>query len=146
MAVFTVLEAPDRKPDRVVFIREGFSWGAAAFTVFWALWRRMWLAAAILLALLTALGIAVDEGLIAPAPALAINFGVAFFLGLEARWFEVLSHERSGYRNAGLIEASCREAAELFYFAARAREPVSGPAPRQFNRAPEDTLGIFGNV
>ena len=32
-----------------VFLREGFSWGAALFTVLWAAWSGLWVWAAVLL-------------------------------------------------------------------------------------------------
>lgn len=153
MATFTVLEAPDGNSDKVVFIREGFSWGAAAFTILWALWRRLWVLSAVLAAVFAAIGVAGGLGLLSPAVSLAVQAGMALLLGMEARGLEILSHERAGYHQAGLIEARSREAAELAYFVGRkpavsVTQPIDqtvSPAPR-LSRPPEDTLGIFGNV
>ena len=39
-------EAPDHE---AILVREGFSCGAFLFTVLWALWRRLWLAAFLIL-------------------------------------------------------------------------------------------------
>ena len=46
MALFTVLEPPDKKPERVAFVPEKFAGGALVFGFLWALWHRMWVIAA----------------------------------------------------------------------------------------------------
>ena len=145
MALFTVLEPPDGKPDRVVFVPEGFAWAAAVFTFLWALWHRMWIVAALLFTAYAALTIAASQGMISGVLASAIQFGISFIFGLEARSLRVTALERAGFRRSGLIQASRLEAAELAYFAGRApASPVSAPA--RYRAGPEDTLGIFGNV
>ena len=60
MTIFTVLEPPDGNPERVAFVREGFSWSALLLTVLWAVWHRMWVVAALLFALTTALTVATN--------------------------------------------------------------------------------------
>jgi hypothetical protein len=66
MTIFTVLEPPDGKPDRVAFVPEGFAWGALIFTFIWALWQRLWVAAAVLFAALAGLSAAVGLELLGP--------------------------------------------------------------------------------
>lgn len=145
MRLFTILEPPDGNADRVAFVSEGFSYAAFLFTVLWALWRRMWVVAALLLALTVALTVATDLELLGPGLATLIHLGVAVLFGFEARALQVTSLERVGFRRAGLIQATSREAAELAYFAGRA--PLSREfAPGQRRAAHDDTLGIFGNV
>lgn len=145
MKLFTVLEPPDGKPERVAFIREGFAWAALAFTVFWALWHRMWMVAALLFAISSTLTIATNIELLGPGLAAILHFAVALLFAFEARDLQVKSLERVGFRRAGLIQASTKESAELAYFASRA--PL-GPelAPSRIRAAHDDTLGIFGNV
>ena len=50
MRVYTVhiLPGADALEDAPLLVREGFCWPAAIFTVFWALWHRMWLVAGLL--------------------------------------------------------------------------------------------------
>ena len=145
MALYTVLEPPDRKQEKVAFIPEGTAWGGFVFTYLWAAWHRMWLVAALLLALTTVLAVAVSLEVLNPWVGFVIQFGIALVFALEARQLQVMALERAGYRHAGLIEASSLEAAELSYFASRSLPPVP-PAPARYRAAPEDTLGIFGNV
>ena len=140
MALFTVLEPPDADPDKVAFIPEGFSWGALVFTFFWALFHRLWLVAALVFAAFTLLNVAVQQEMLEPVISSLLQIGVAVILGFEGRGLQVMALERSGYRRAGLIQATEPEAAELAYFAGRA------PAPARYRGAPPDTLGIFGNV
>ena len=145
MTLFTVLEPPDGKSDRVVFMPEGFAWAAAVFTFFWALWHRMWIVAALLFTAHAALTLAASHELISGVLASTIQLGLSLLFGLEARGLRVTALEHAGFRCAGLVQASGLEAAELGYFAARA--PVSpAPANVRYRAAADDTLGIFGNV
>lgn len=145
MKTFTVLEPPDGKAERVAFVPEGFSLGALLLTVFWALWRRMWVVAALLFALTSALTIATSMGFLGEGLAALLQFGIALVFGFEARALQVRSLEAAGYRRAGFLQASRLEAAELAYFAERA-PVIPAPAPSRLRAASEDTLGIFGNV
>ena len=140
MTLYTVLEPPDADPDKVAFLPEGFSWGALVFTFFWALFHRLWLVAALVFAGFALLNVAVEFELLDPVIAALLQVGVAFLLGFEGRGLQAMALERAGYRRAGLIQATQRDAAELAYFAGRA------PAPARYQGAPPDTLGIFGNV
>jgi hypothetical protein len=145
MTLYTVLEPPDGQPDRVVFIPEGFAWGGFVFTWIWALWNRMWVIAALLFAAFAGLSVAVGFAVINPAIGSLLQFGISVLFGFEARQLQFSSLKRTGYRSAGMIEASGLEAAELSYFAAR-KPPSSVPASARYRGTPEDTLGIFGNV
>lgn len=150
MALFTVLEPPDGKPDRVAFIPEGFAWTAFVFTFFWALWHRMWVAAALLFAVFSVLSLAVTFDVLGSGLCSLLQFGVSLVFGFEAWHLKESSRLRAGFRRAGLLQASCLESAELAYFAERAAAPPApatpAPAPTRYRAAPEDTLGIFSNV
>lgn len=145
MALFNILEAPNSDPDRVIVVREGFSSAALIFTVFWTLWHRMWIATAVLIALLAGISLAVTLLGLNPILATALEAALGLILGLEAANLRVMSWQRSGYRLAGLVEASNQEAAELKYFMTRKRPLVSARAP-VLPPASHDTLGLFGNV
>lgn len=145
MTIFTVLEPPDGKPDRVAFVPEGFAWGALIFTFIWALWHRLWVVAAVLFAVFAGLSAAVELQLLGPGLASLLQLGVALIAGFEGRQLQQSSLERAGFRRAGLVQASSLEAAELDYFKARPSPRTAYPPTRNLV-APEDTLGIFGNV
>lgn len=145
MTIFTVLEPPDAKPERVAFVAEGFAWGALAFTFLWALWHRMWVVAAVLFAVSSMLTVATNLDLLGPGLAALLQSGIALVFAFEARALRVLSLERAGYRCSDLLQASDRDAAEIAYFAGRAPF-VSPSASSRLRGLHDDTLGIFGNV
>jgi hypothetical protein len=145
MKVFTVLEPPDGKTERVAFVPEGFAWAALPLTFLWALWHRMWMVAAILFALTSAITVAANLDLLGSGLASLLQFGIALIFAFEARALQVASLERAGYRRSGLIQASNSEAAELTYFAGRAPS-VPAPVTSRLRAAQDDPLGIFGNV
>jgi hypothetical protein len=145
MAIYTVLEPPEGQPDLVAFVPEGFAWGGFVFTFSWALWHRLWVVAALLLALTAGLSAAANLELLGPGLASLLQFVIALLYGFEARELQLSSLERAGFRRAGLITASSVEAAELAYFTGRA-PAIPVPAPARYRTAPDDTLGIFSNV
>lgn len=148
MALYTVLEPPDGKPDQVAFVPEGFAWGGFIFTILWALWHRLWVVAAVLFAALAGLSAAVGLEVLGPGLGSLLQLGIALIFGFEARQLQIRSLERAGFRRAGLVQASRLEAAELAYFANRAAPATvaPAPAPARYRAGPEDTLGIFSNV
>lgn len=145
MKVFTVLESPDGKTERVAFVPEGFAWSALVLTFLWAMWHRMWVVAALLFALSSALTVATNLGVLGSGFAALLQFGIALVFAFEARALQVASLERAGYRRSGLIQAGSSEAAELAYFAGRAPS-LPRPAASRLLAAQDDPLGIFGNV
>jgi hypothetical protein len=144
MALFTVLEPPQGEIDKVTFVKEGFAPAALVFTVLWALWHRMWVVAASLFALLVAISLSVSLGGLSPVIGSLLELGVGMIFGWEARRLWVMSLERAGYRQTGLIEASNQEAAELAYFASRPRMAKAVAVSKPLAHA-DDTLGLFGS-
>src|SRR5580692_6073602 len=89
MPAFAVFEPPMGRPgahhtDRLVFLREKFSWGAFLFGALWMIWRRLWL---VLLLYLVVLGL-IEFGLrrigIGVEVRSMVFFLVALLVGLEA--------------------------------------------------------------
>ena len=142
MSIYTVLEPPDGKSERVAFVPEGFSWGALMFGLLWALWHRMWVVALLLFVLSAILSIATNLELLGPGFAALLQFGIGLIFAFEARSLQAKSLERVGFRRAALIQASNGDAAEHAYFSGR--PAVSRALP--IRATPDDTLGIFGNV
>ena len=143
MALFNVFEHPTGDPSRAVFVKEGYAFAALIFTVLWALWHRLWVVAAILFVILTALNLAAGQWGLQPAVAGLLETAVGLIFGFEARRLWAMSLERSGYRNMGLVEGSNREAAELAYFQEKPRVKESIAATHRHPVA-HDTLGLFG--
>lgn len=88
-----------------VLVKEGFCWPAAIFSVFWALWHRLWLLALLLL-LASA---AIELGLAAlgahDAFRVAANLGFALFVGCSANDWRRLWLARAGYRLCDIVGA-----------------------------------------
>ncbi|ADZ68448.1 DUF2628 domain-containing protein [Polymorphum gilvum] len=123
-------EATARAADRLLFLREGFSWGALAFSGLWLLWHRMWLALLAYLAATVALE-AAARFIGGPGPGVAA-FLLAVLIGLEANALRRWSLERKGWRLAGVASGSDIEEAESRFFrtwsAAGARRLATPPA------------------
>jgi hypothetical protein len=134
MAVYTVHQPPahhaDPLPDaeRLVFVRDGFSFWAFLIAPVWMLWHRMWL---VLLGY-----IVVFVGLDAALAALgasggaisAIGLLVALLVGLEASTLRRVSLWRRGFRNIGIVSGADREDAERRFFETWPANSLSGTA------------------
>ena len=105
--------------EDAVAVKEGFCWPAALFSVFWALWHRMWGAALGLAALLTAAG---GFGALAGmdhVTGAALSAGLFILIGGFANDARRWSLGRRGFRERGIILAPGAEAAVLRYMARR---------------------------
>ncbi len=104
-------------PDRdMVLVKEGFSWPALFFSVFWALWCRLWWVAlglvvvnVVVSAVLTVLG--AD-----PVSEAAISFGMAILFALLANDLKRWTLARRGFRQVGVVAATNAETAEHRFF------------------------------
>ena len=149
MATYTVYHRTGEAPDRAVFVTEGFSFAAMVFSFLWALWHRMWIVAAVLFSFFALLSAASASAALDPVAIVAIETAMGLLLGLEGQALREWSLRLAGFREIGLVQASCREAAELKYFAESEPQSRSRPPPVSL-RAPDpgqsDPLGLFGNV
>lgn len=142
MAIYTVLEHPAGDAEKVLLVKDGFVVGAFVFTVFWALWNRMWIVAAALFAFLVGLGFIGQMGVPSAVVGL-LDLGFGLIFGFEARRLQVYSLEKAGYSTVGVVEASQLEAAEIAYFLAR-KGNATGIGMRKTSA--DDMLNLFGNV
>ncbi len=148
MAFYSVHKRDGAPAEEVIFVPEGFSFGAFVFTMLWALWHRMWLTAAVLLAISGAIAIAgsllaVNESVMA-----IVGFTVNLIFGFEARDLQIRSLVARGYDRAGFSHGKNLYEAEIRYFYnSSLPQPQSAPPVkgRPYMGEP-DTLGIFGNV
>ncbi len=122
MSIYVVMAPPeaegpvadDSTKERLVFLRDGFSWGALVFSALWMLFHRMW---TVFLGYLV-LSLVIE----------AVSFGagsytssilavcVALLLGLEGSTLRQWSLERKGWQAIGLVNASSLEEAETRFF------------------------------
>lgn len=115
MASFVVMERPGSSggPRDFEVVRDGFHWLALIFPLFWFLFHRMWIEAAVVLVLGLGLGALMDyAGLDWLWP---FSFAVALFAGFEASALRVAALRRAGWREWGVVEGRDRERAELRY-------------------------------
>jgi len=127
MRIYTVHVDPARSADddrSVVFVREGFCWGAALFTVFWALWRGLWGWAAALAVGAAALGAAVDLFGLDPAVEAAIEIAFMGLIGFHANDWRRAKLARKGYVFAGVVSGRDLSAAERRFFDREAARPA----------------------
>ena len=153
MAAYVVLIPPraGSGEEEAVVVRDGFAWLAFLVPVLWFAFHRMWLWAAGLLLLDFALSLAAERtGW--RVTALAIGLLANLLVGLEAGATRVAHLRRNGWREADVVVAPGRYAAEDIHFAnVAARGDIPGPAPAAPARAlplpPRDddgpALGLF---
>ena len=161
MPTFTVHAPPPKSersadPERFVFVRDGFHFWAFVLAPVWLLWRRLWLAFAIYLAVSILLGI----GLLLIGAGSTVQFLagmlIALLIGFEAATFRRAKLTRRGWKMLGFVIGEDTEAAEQRFFAEwakRAREePPAPPAalePRDTvplrcgTPSPSDVIGLF---
>ncbi len=136
--------------ERVVFLREKFSWPALFFGPLWLLWHRLWLGLLLWLVAFFALGI----------PIVSLGFGdsmmfVAFLVPSLIVAFEATALRRrkllrKGMRDAGVVIAQDIEIAERRFFADWAKRAEPAPGERPASPAgllpphkPSPVLGLF---
>ena len=105
--------------EDAVAVKEGFCWPAVFFSVFWALWHRMWgvaLGLAVLLAAVSGFGALAGIDDVTGA---ALSAGVYILIGGFANDVRRWSLGRRGYRERGILLAAGAEAAILRYIARR---------------------------
>ena len=132
MAAFTVFLPPAAdgappSPEKIVFLRDAFSWPAFVFGPLWLAWRRAFAAAALSLIALVVLSAGLSA-LRLPAEAgvwLGLAFGV--WLGFEGAALVAWSLRRRGYVETDVVVADALDEAEEVFFARwRPSPPGSG--------------------
>ena len=106
---FTVHEQPDPPADRLdraealVFVRDGFSYAAAAFAPVWLIAKRQWLALLVYLAVLAAvmLGLAAVDA--PPQWFMVASSALHLLVGFEADAIERWALDRGGYSMIGSV-------------------------------------------
>ena len=148
MASFTVhtpalAAGEEPSPEKLVFLRDGFSWSALFFGPLWLAWNRAWLAAAICFVLMLVIGVGGAKlGLSAEALSL-ISTALSVALGFEGTRLIAWTLARRGYREAAVVCGDNQEEAEEVYFhnARNASAPAPYPAGAWDNIAAREQEG-----
>lgn len=122
MITYTVHEPPQSPPDRIdraqslAFIKDGFSVWAAAFTPFWMMAHKLWLA----LAIYVAVAVLVEVGLwalgIGQQPAAIILGALHLIVGYEADTIRRWTLDRRGWRMIASVNGRNAEDCERRFF------------------------------
>jgi hypothetical protein len=141
--VFTVHEPPQPPADRIergermAFVRDGFSWGAALFGPLWMAANGLWLV--LLGYLLIVGGGSLLLSLLDTAAAWSGWLGIAIhlLLGFEAPSLRRWTLERRGWSMVGSVAGANREDAERRFFEAwLLDQPVIRPSAEPVRTAP----------
>ena len=157
MAVYTVHQPPLRAgedapaPERLAFVRDGFSFWAFLFGPLWMLRHRMWLVLVVYVAVTALLQLGLHLLGAGQSVRFTAAFLVALLVGLEAATLRRLTFSRRRWREVGVIVGEDREAAERRFFATwsggtageGARAPTPPGAPRPRADAGPDVVGLF---
>ena len=118
MRIYTVhIDPLSVADDRgAVIIAEGFSWPAAVFSIFWALYHGLWDWALVLLAAGLALSAAVGFSGLDGLGAVAVEIGFAALVGATSNDWRRWVLARRGYRLDDIVSAADMGDAEQRYF------------------------------
>lgn len=121
MATFTVHipagragEAPSA--DKIVFLRDGFSWWAFLFGPLWLAWNRAFLAAGGWFALLAIVGVAGVKLGVGKGALSLVSLALGVVLGFEGSRLVAWTLRRRGYDEAGVVTGDSLEEAEEIFF------------------------------
>lgn len=122
LAVFYVMTEPGVSLDhlseddarKITFVKDGFSWWAMLFPLFWSLYNRMWLVFLGYLAAVIVL-IFVAEVFGSTAGGFMTVLATLFF-ALEAGFLKNWSLRRKNWRTVSFIAAATQEEAEIRFF------------------------------
>ena len=125
MKLYTAHRPPDLSRDRAIFVKEGFSWPAFFFSLIWLLYQRLWLASAMYLLAVAAIGAAASAANLPDGPITALSLALNLILGFEANDIRRRALLRRGYSEEGPLLGENLLHAETRYFGPR---PANGRA------------------
>ena len=113
MRVYTIhIRRHALNPDNdIVLVKEGFSWPAFFFGCVWALRYRLWLAAAVLLAAMMAIGAMLEFSGADPVTQLVAALAYGVVVGTLANDLRRWKLDRGGFAAAGVATGADRESA-----------------------------------
>jgi hypothetical protein len=121
-------DARDPLPELVPeLVKEGFCWPAFVFGLAWTLYHRLWIASAILFALIAGLGVVFEQLRLGQLSLSLISFAIAVLVGLLGNDWRRAALRRRGYSEDGVVTAANLETALRRYLDLQA---IAGAAPR----------------
>ena len=151
MAIYVVMEPSagneNEARDGAVFVRDGFFFLAFLVPPLWLLWHRLWIEAALAVAVsvgLTALGEVAGFGLAGAG----LSLLVSIYVGLEGAALRIAALSRRGLSEWGVVEANDLGEAEIRYLTtagdvAAPIAPSATLAPRTALAPSGPALGLF---
>ncbi len=118
MRIYTVQQGLDPRAagDDLEFVRDGFSWGAFAFTVFWPLYHGLWLVFVIVLAVSAVLSAAMSVVGLSDFGQSAVWLAAALLFAFEANNLRRWTLRRRGWRDVGVAAGRTLSDAEHRFF------------------------------
>ena len=122
MQTYTVHEPPNppdsrlKRADRLVFVREGFSWRAALFAPLWMLVHRMWLVLLLYLVVVAALDLGLIRAGLSTQWVVLATIGVHLVLGFEAGSLRRWTLDRKRWRMLGAVTGQSQTDCERRFF------------------------------
>jgi hypothetical protein len=115
--IFTVYEKPEaaEPADRMLLLRDGFSYWAFVFGIFWLLMHRMWRVAALFFAAQVAIAFAGEVLGFSPTSLGLLQLWLQVMLGFHAFELQGATLARRGYRLGGVLVAESEMHAERRY-------------------------------
>jgi hypothetical protein len=135
--------------ERVVFLREKFSWPALLFGPFWLAWHRLWLALLLWIVAFFALAVLVASLKLNETAILAALVVPSLIIAFEATAIRRRKLLRKPMRDAGVVIAQDIEIAERRFFADWAKRAETAAAERPAPTGlvppldPSPVLGLF---
>jgi hypothetical protein len=102
--------------DRITFVRDGFHFWAAVFSVIWLIWHRLWLALFGWVILSLTVNIALAKLAVGSGTILMVDVVLALLFGFEAASLERWTLSRRRWRQLDIVVADDEEAAERRFF------------------------------
>jgi hypothetical protein len=118
MRIYTVQQGLDPRAagDDLEFVREGFSWAAFAFTVFWPLYYGMWLVFVIVVILSLSLSFAMSVVGLSDFGRSAVWLAAMLLFAFEANNLRRWTLRRRGWRDVGVAAGTTLSDAEHRFF------------------------------
>ena len=114
--------------DKIVFLRDGFSWAAFVFGPLWLAWRRAWLVALLWALTLVVVAFGGEKLGLSHDFATLIGLALAVLLGFEGSRLVAWTLARKGYRECAVVLGDDLEEAETAYFNQLRRDTIArGP-------------------
>jgi Na+/H+ antiporter NhaB len=102
--------------DKFVFVRDGFHFWAAALSLIWLIWNRLWLALLGWIVLTLAIGFGMNALGAGLGAILSVDLLIAVLMGFEAATLQRWTLSRYKWRQLDIVVADDAESAERRFF------------------------------